>query len=212
MKNAKGFVRVRSIRGLGWGGRAGVVAWLVWCAGCAASKTSPGAGGGEDSGISSNGGSSGGALDSDAAGSGKSSGGGSSRSDGGACSSALSSRVRITEIDVGVTYDYNEVDSNGAALGLTPLAISAMPGGGSRLAFLGNGDGMVHVATLDANDELVAGSVFGLPAYDVQDIYAMAAHEPRQHCLMPENIPYRRAMPLRDGLKAHRALGKRKER
>ncbi len=47
-----------------------------------------------------------------------------------------------------------------------------MPGGGSRLAFLGKGDGMVHVATLDANDQLVAGSVFGLPAYDVQDIYA----------------------------------------
>jgi hypothetical protein len=80
--------------------------------------------------------------------------------------------VRITEIDVGVAYDYNEVDNNGAALGLTPLAISAMPGGGSRLAFLGKGDGMVHVATLDANDQLVAGSVFGLPAYDVQDIYA----------------------------------------
>jgi hypothetical protein len=31
---------------------------------------------------------------------------------------------------------------------------------------------MVHVATLDANDQLVAGSVFGLPAYDFQDIYA----------------------------------------
>jgi hypothetical protein len=92
--------------------------------------------------------------------------------DGGACSSALSGRVRITEVDVGVAYDYNEVDSNGPGLGLTPLAISPMPGGGSRLAFLGNGDGMVHVATLDAGDQLVAGSVFGLPAYDFQDIYA----------------------------------------
>jgi hypothetical protein len=71
-----------------------------------------------------------------------------------------------------VTYDYNEVDNNGAGLGLTPLAISPMPGGGSRVAFLGKGDGMVHVATLDANDQLVAGSVFGLPAYDVQDIDA----------------------------------------
>lgn len=92
--------------------------------------------------------------------------------DAGACSSALADRVRITEVDVGVTYDYNEVDNNGAALGLTPLAISPIPGGGSRLTFLGKSDGMVHVATLDANDQMVAGSSFGLPGYDVQDIYA----------------------------------------
>jgi hypothetical protein len=91
-----------------------------------------------------------------------------------ACSSGLSSRVRITEIDVGVTYAYNEVDNNGAALGLTPLAISPVPGGGARLAFLGKSDGMVHVATLDANDQ-VTGSVIGIPGYDVQDIYADAA-------------------------------------
>ncbi len=56
-----------------------------------------------------------------------------------ACSSALSDRVRISEIDVGATYAYNEVDNNGAALGLTPLAISPIPGGGSRLAFLEKG-------------------------------------------------------------------------
>jgi hypothetical protein len=84
----------------------------------------------------------------------------------------LSSRVRITEIDVGVAYAYNEVDSLGPALGLTPLAISPMPGGGSRLAFLGQGDSMVHVVTLDASDHVVAGSAFALPAYDFQDIYA----------------------------------------
>jgi hypothetical protein len=92
--------------------------------------------------------------------------------DGGACSSALSSRVRITEVNVGIAYQYNEVDNNGAALGLTPLAISPIPGGGSRLAFLGT-DSMVHIATLDANDALV-GTPFGLPAYDFQDIYADA--------------------------------------
>jgi hypothetical protein len=90
-----------------------------------------------------------------------------------ACSSALSDRVRVTEIDVGVTYAYNEVDNNGAALGLTPLAISAVPGGGSRLAFLGKSDGMVHVVNLDGNDQ-VSGAGFGLPGYDVQDIYADA--------------------------------------
>jgi hypothetical protein len=102
-------------------------------------------------------------------------GGFGSSGDGGPCSSALSSRIRITEVDVGIPYDYDEVDSNGAALGLTLLAISPIPGGGSRLAFLGSGDGMVHVATLDANDELVAGSIFGLAAYDFQDIYADAS-------------------------------------
>jgi hypothetical protein len=102
-------------------------------------------------------------------GSGGSSSGGSS---GSSCSSALSSRVQITEIDVGTAYDYNEVDNNGAALGLTPLAISPVPGGGSRLSFVGKSDNMVHVVSLDANDQVVAGSAFGLAGYDVQDIYA----------------------------------------
>jgi hypothetical protein len=91
-----------------------------------------------------------------------------------ACSSSLASRVRITEIDVGAMVAYNEVDNNGAALGLTPLAISPLPGGGSRVAFLGKGDSTVHVVTLDANDQLVAGSTFGLPGFDFQDIYADA--------------------------------------
>jgi hypothetical protein len=89
------------------------------------------------------------------------------------CSSALSDRVRTTEIDVGVTYAYNEVDSNGAGLGLTPLALSPIPGGGSRLAFLEKGASTVHVVTLDANDE-ITGSPVTLPGYDFQDIYADA--------------------------------------
>jgi len=84
----------------------------------------------------------------------------------------LSDRVRITEIDVGVSYAYNEVDNNGAALGLTPLAISPIPGGGSRLAFLGRGDSTVHVITLDANDQVVSSA--GFPGFDFQDIYADA--------------------------------------
>jgi hypothetical protein len=91
-----------------------------------------------------------------------------------ACSSTLSSRVRITETDIGVAYLYNEVDNNGAALGLTPLAISPVPGGGSRLSFLGS-DNMVHVATLDANDQWVSGSTISLTGFDVQDIYADAS-------------------------------------
>ena len=92
--------------------------------------------------------------------------------DGGVCSSALSDRVRVTEIDVGASYAYNEVDNNGAGLGLTPLAISPIPGGGSRLAFLDKSGGLVHIVTLDANDEVVAGSAFTLLGYDFQDIYA----------------------------------------
>jgi hypothetical protein len=95
--------------------------------------------------------------------------------DGGVCSSALADRVRITEIDVGASYAYNEVDNNGAGLGLTPLAISPIPGGGSRLAFLEKGASVIHVVTLDANDQVVAGSGFTLPGYDFQDIYADAS-------------------------------------
>ncbi len=79
--------------------------------------------------------------------------------------------MRITSVNLGIAYDYNEVDNNGAGLGLTPLAISPIPSGGSRIGFLGS-DGNVHIATLDANDQLVAGSVFSLPGYDFQDLYA----------------------------------------
>jgi hypothetical protein len=175
--------------------RLRVLVLVLLCAACGKGSGSDtgGSAGGSESGASSGSGSDDAAvydaaMPSSGASSGTSGGSGSGSSDeggvsgpdggygasgdGGACSSALSGRVRITEVDVGVAYDYNEVDSNGPGLGLTPLAISPMPGGGSRLAFLGNGDGMVHVATLDANDQLVAGSVFGLPGYDFQDIYA----------------------------------------
>ena len=73
-----------------------------------------------------------------------------------------------------MNYAYNEVDNNGAALGQTPLAISPIPGGGSRLAFLGKTDSMAHVVTLDTLDEPVPGTAFALPAFDFQDIYADA--------------------------------------
>ena len=85
--------------------------------------------------------------------------------DGGACAISAAS-VRVTEIDVGIAYSYQEVDTP-----LSLLAISPIPSGGSRLAFMG-GDGMVHVARLDAGDKLVAASVFGLPASDFEDIVA----------------------------------------
>jgi hypothetical protein len=91
--------------------------------------------------------------------------------DGGSCTIGAST-VRVTEIDVGLKYLYQEIDANGGdTVGLAPFAISPIPSGGSRLAFMGS-DGMVHIAQLDANDNLVAGSVFGLPAFDFQDLYA----------------------------------------
>ena len=76
--------------------------------------------------------------------------------------------MRVTEIDVGIAYSYNEVDTP-----LSLLAISPIPGGGSRLAFMGS-DSMVHIAQLDTSDNLVTGSTFGLSAFDFQDIYADA--------------------------------------
>jgi hypothetical protein len=148
-------------------------------AACGTSHNPAGPGNGGDSSVAngSSGGSSSGAASSGDSGSDASSsstvaGADGSSGDGGACTSALSSRVRITDVDVGVAYAYDEVDNNGAALGLTPLAIAPIPGGGSRLAFLAQGGGKVYVATLDASDQLVAGSLFSLPAYDFQDIYA----------------------------------------
>ncbi|MGD0674875.1 MAG: hypothetical protein ABSC94_05615 [Polyangiaceae bacterium] len=101
-------------------------------------------------------------------------GGGASGSVGLLCSSSLASRVRVTDVDVGIRYAYDEVDNNGAALGLTPLVISPLPDGGSRLAFLGQGDNLVHIVTLDAADALVEGSTVDLPAYDFQDMVADA--------------------------------------
>jgi hypothetical protein len=90
---------------------------------------------------------------------------GSSTDTGASCPVAASG-VRVTEIDVGIAYSYQEADTP-----LSLLAISPIPGGGSRLAFMGS-DKKVHVALLDGGDNVVAGSMFALPAYDFQDIYA----------------------------------------
>jgi hypothetical protein len=96
-------------------------------------------------------------------GSGSSSG---ASTDTGASCPISASGVRVTEIDVGIAYQYEEVDTP-----LSLLAISPIPGGGSRLAFMGS-DNNVHIALLDGSDNLVTGSTFALPAYDFQDIYA----------------------------------------
>ncbi len=77
-------------------------------------------------------------------------------------------RVRITEIDVG-----RAVVSNEDEAALMPLAISPVPGGGSRVAWMGDDD-QVHVTTLDGADQ-VSGSSFGIPAHDFSDLYADAS-------------------------------------
>ena len=89
-----------------------------------------------------------------------------SSTDTGASCPVSASGVRVNEIDVGVAYSYVEADTP-----LSLLAISPIPSGGSRLAFMGS-DNNVHIALLDRDDNLVAGSLFALPAHDFQDIYA----------------------------------------
>jgi hypothetical protein len=82
-----------------------------------------------------------------------------------AAGSCSSPQVRITEIDVGVTVVNNESETE-----LMPLALAAIPSGGSRLAWMGSDD-RVYVARLDCEDQLV-GSPFSFPAHDFKDIGA----------------------------------------
>jgi hypothetical protein len=59
---------------------------------------------------------------------------------------------------------------NASATDSLPIAIAAMPSGGSRLAWLGT-DKNVYVAKLDCNDELVE-PPFSFPGLELQDVYA----------------------------------------
>jgi hypothetical protein len=80
----------------------------------------------------------------------------------GACSSP---KVRISEVEVGVPVVNNESET-----GLKPLAITAIPTGGSWLAWMSN-NGRVYVGQLDCNDQLI-GTPFSFAANDFQDIDA----------------------------------------
>ncbi|HEY3494437.1 MAG TPA: hypothetical protein VGK73_07120, partial [Polyangiaceae bacterium] len=82
----------------------------------------------------------------------------------GACA-MTAERVRITEVELGT-----EVVNDEDEAALHPLAISPKPSGGSRIAWMGEGD-QVHVAELDAADQLV-GDPIALPAHDFSDLYA----------------------------------------
>jgi len=75
--------------------------------------------------------------------------------------------VTVTEVDVGVPVTGYGRESDTEPL---PLAIAAMPNGGSRLAWLGTDD-RVYVAGLDCDDQLL-GTPISFPAVDLQDIAA----------------------------------------
>jgi hypothetical protein len=74
-------------------------------------------------------------------------------------------RIRITEVDVG-----SKVMTGDSDQAFFMLAISPIPSGGSRLAWL-SGDNTVHVAQLAADDTLM-GAPFTLPAHVFSDIHA----------------------------------------
>jgi hypothetical protein len=74
-------------------------------------------------------------------------------------------RVRITEVDVG-----SKVLSGDSDQTFFMVAISPIPAGGSRIAWL-TGDNNVHIAQLDAEDRLV-GTPFMIAGHDFSDLYA----------------------------------------
>ncbi len=96
----------------------------------------------------------------------------------GSCSNAAAGactapQVRITSVNLGSTLSYSTEESR-----VLPLAITAKPGGGSRIAWMtgyarygSSTASQVHIADLDCDDELV-GTPFTLEAYDFQDLAA----------------------------------------
>jgi uncharacterized repeat protein (TIGR02543 family) len=90
---------------------------------------------------------------------------------GTACSRPVGSctapTAKVTEINVGVPVTSYGTEDDTSPL---PLAIAAMPSGGSRVAWLGT-DGKVYVGRLDCDDKLV-GTPFSFPGVDLQDLWA----------------------------------------
>ena len=91
--------------------------------------------------------------------------------DGGTCSRPVGSctapTVKVTDVALGIPVTGYGNESDTAPI---PLAIAAMPSGGSRVAWLGT-DSRVYVAQLDCNDNLV-GTPFSFPGINLQDLYA----------------------------------------
>jgi hypothetical protein len=90
----------------------------------------------------------------------------------GSCSAP---QVRVTQVNLGSAINFGTDETD-----VMPLAIAAMPGGGSRIAWMSgysrygsSKSGQVHVAQLDCEDKLVS-TPFTLEAHDFQDIAADA--------------------------------------
>ena len=87
--------------------------------------------------------------------------------DGGLASSCASPQTRVTEVYVGTTVVANEDEA-----ALRPIAISPIPSGGSRVAFMGN-DGQAHIVTLKPDDTIDPAVVpVVLPVNDFADLFA----------------------------------------
>lgn len=97
--------------------------------------------------------------------------GGAPPQSAGACARAIgvcaTPQVKVTDVDLGAPIARYGREGDTEPL---PLAIAAMPSGGSRVAALGT-DGNVRIAELDCEDKLV-GTPFSIPAIDLQDIHA----------------------------------------
>lgn len=169
-KSKSGRSGSRGVGGVGrlwrWGGLGIALGSAVALVGCSGSSDGePGGDASEDEGNTGGGGRAGA---SGGAGSG-SGGDGSVGACGRSVSACTAPEVRVSEIDVGtpVTPYGRQGDAD-----KLPMAIAALPNGGSRLAWLGT-DSKVYVAELDCDDRLV-GEPLSFPAVDLQDIHADA--------------------------------------
>lgn len=74
-------------------------------------------------------------------------------------------QVRVREVELGVAVVNNESETE-----LKPLAVAAIPAGGSWLAWMSNNE-QVYIVRLDCDDQVAAGP-FSFAAHDFQDIAA----------------------------------------
>jgi len=75
--------------------------------------------------------------------------------------------VTVTDVEMGVPITGYGTEFDTQPL---PMAIAAIPSGGSRIAVRGT-DGQIYIGQLDCNDNLV-GTPFSLPGVDLQDLHA----------------------------------------
>ena len=104
--------------------------------------------------------------------------GGSTGACTGSCANAAAGactapQVRVSQVSAGAAISFGTAETS-----VMPLALAAIPGGGSRVAWMTgyatNGsskNSLLHVAQLDCDDKLV-GTPFTMEAYDFQDIAA----------------------------------------